>query len=61
MILCGAESDKQAAIMGALTAAAASGQLTPERIDESVRRVLTAKVALGWDVAAAAVAQTAEN
>ncbi len=47
--------------MGALTAAAASGQLTPERIDESVRRVLTAKVALGWDVAAAAVAQTAEN
>ena len=61
MILCGAESDKQAAIMGALTAAAASGQLTPERIDESVRRVLTAKAALGWDVAAAAAAQTAGN
>ncbi len=61
MILCGAESDKQIAIMDALTEAAASGQLTPERIDESVRRVLTAKVALGWDVAAAAAAQTAEN
>ncbi|HWQ06065.1 MAG TPA: glycoside hydrolase family 3 N-terminal domain-containing protein [Feifaniaceae bacterium] len=61
MILCGAESDKQIAIMDALTAAAANGQLTPERIDESVRRVLLAKVALGWDVAAAAAAQTAEN
>lgn len=59
MILCGINSDEQAAIMDALTAAAADGRLTQERIDESVKRILTAKISLGeWDVEAAAAARS---
>lgn len=61
MIVCGAQSDKQIAIMDSLTAAAADGRLTAERIDESVRRILLKKVSLGWDVQSAATAQLAQN
>lgn len=61
IIVCGAQSDKQIAIMGSLTAAAADGRLTGERIDESVKRVLLKKVSLGWDVQAAVAAQAAQN
>lgn len=53
IVMCGAQSDKQQAIVEALAAAAADGRLTQERIDESVRRILIQKISLGtWDVSA---------
>ena len=59
MILCGAVSDKQQAIVEALNSAAADGRLTQARIDESVKRVLLKKFALGtWDVETALAART---
>ena len=61
VILCGAVSEKQQAIVEALNAAAADGRLTQERIDESVKRVLLKKQSLGtWDIAAAIAAQTTQ-
>ena len=60
MILCGAVSEKQQAIIEALNTAAADGRLTQARIDESVERVLLKKLALGnWDIEAAIAARTA--
>ena len=62
VILCGAVSEKQQAIVEALNAAAADGRLTQERIDESVKRVLMKKQSLGtWDIAAAIAAQTTQS
>ncbi len=61
VILCGAVSEKQQAIVEALNAAAADGRLTQERIDESVKRVLLKKLSLGsWDIAAATAAQATQ-
>ncbi len=61
MIICGAVSEKQQAIMDALNTAAAEGLLTQERIDESVKRVLLKKLSLGtWDIEAAVAARTAD-
>jgi beta-N-acetylhexosaminidase len=61
MIICGAVSEKQQAIMDALNTAAAEGLLTQERIDESVKRVLMKKLSLGtWDIEAAVAARTAD-
>jgi beta-N-acetylhexosaminidase len=58
IILCGAVSEKQQAIMEALSKAAAEGKLTQERIDESVKRVLLIKLSLGnWDIEAATAAR----
>ena len=58
VIICGAVSEKQQAIAEALNAAAADGRLTQARIDESVRRVLLQKLALGnWDIEAALAAR----
>ena len=60
IVMCGAVSDSQQAIMTALNAAASDGTLTLERIDESVRRILLKKLSLGtWDIEAALAAQTA--
>jgi beta-N-acetylhexosaminidase len=62
IIMCGAQSDKQQAIVEALAAAAEDGRLTPERIDESVKRVLLKKLSLGtWDIAAAYEERVAEQ
>ncbi|MCE5187930.1 MAG: hypothetical protein LLF75_01925 [Eubacteriales bacterium] len=62
MIMCGAQSDKQQAIMEALNAAAADGRLTPERIDESVKRILLKKLSLGdWDIQTAVTERTQGN
>jgi beta-N-acetylhexosaminidase len=59
LILCGPNSDEQAAIMDALHAAAADGRLSEARIDESVKRILIGKISLGeWDVEAALAAKT---
>ena len=59
MIICGAVSEKQQAIVEALTAAAADGRLTQERIDESVQRILLKKLSLGtWDIQGAVAART---
>ncbi|MEG1524697.1 MAG: glycoside hydrolase family 3 N-terminal domain-containing protein [Clostridia bacterium] len=44
MIMCGAQHDKQIAIMDGLLAAAGDGRLTGERIDESVFRILKKKL-----------------
>jgi beta-N-acetylhexosaminidase len=61
IVMCGAESEKQQAISDALIAAAADGRLTQERIDESVKRILLKKLALGtWDIAAALAAENVE-
>lgn len=58
IVLCGAVSDKQQAIVEALNNAAAEGTLTQERIDESVKRVLLKKLSLGtWDIEAAVAAR----
>ena len=43
LVLCGAQSERQRAIMEGLTRAAADGTLTEARIDESVLRILKAK------------------
>lgn len=54
IVLCGAQHDRQIAIMDALYAAAQSGRISPARIDESVRRILKSKLAVtDWDIAAA--------
>ena len=59
IIICGAVSEKQQAILDALNAAAADGRLTQERIDESVKRVLLLKLSLGtWDIQAQVAART---
>ena len=59
VILCGAVSEKQQAIMEALNNAAAEGKLTQARIDESVKRVLLTKLSLGtWDIEAALAERT---
>ena len=58
IILCGAVSEKQQAIVEALNNAAAEGKLTQVRIDESVRRVLLTKLSLGnWDIESALAAR----
>lgn len=44
LILCGANHDYQRAILDGLYAAVKSGRLTEERIDESVFRILSAKL-----------------
>ncbi|MCL2695629.1 MAG: hypothetical protein FWE69_04825 [Clostridiales bacterium] len=44
LILCGPRHELQRRIMTALTEAAADGTLSPERIDESVTRILRAKM-----------------
>ena len=60
IIICGAVSEKQQAIVDALNAAAADGRLTQERIDESVKRVLLVKLSLGtWDIQGAVAARAA--
>ena len=60
VIICGAVSEKQQAIVEALNAAAADGRLTQARIDESVKRVLLQKLSLGtWDIQSAVAARTA--
>ena len=54
IVVCGAQSDKQQAILEGLSAAAADGRLPMERIDESVTRILLKKLSLGnWDIQAA--------
>lgn len=59
IILCGAVSEKQQAIVEAINNAAAEGKLTQARIDESVKRVLLTKLSLGtWDIEAAVSART---
>jgi beta-N-acetylhexosaminidase len=59
IIICGAVSEKQQAIVDALNAAAADGSLTQERIDESVKRVLLKKLSLGtWDIQGEVAART---
>ena len=60
VIICGAVSEKQQAIVEALNTAAADGRLTQARIDESVKRVLLIKLSLGtWDIQSAVAARTA--
>ena len=60
VIICGAVSEKQQAIVEALNAAAADGRLTQARIDESIKRVLLQKLSLGtWDIQSAVAARTA--
>jgi beta-N-acetylhexosaminidase len=60
IIICGAVSEKQQAIVDALNAAASDGRLTQARIDESVKRVLLKKLGLGsWDIEASLAARTA--
>jgi beta-N-acetylhexosaminidase len=62
VIVCGAVSEKQQAILDALNTAAADGRLTQARIDESVKRVLLEKLSLGtWDIEAALAARTTET
>lgn len=59
VIICGAVSEKQQAIVEALNTAAADGRLTQARIDESVKRVLLKKLSLGtWDIEAVVAART---
>jgi beta-N-acetylhexosaminidase len=54
VIVCGADVDRQTAIIESLHTAAEDGRLSEERIDESVKRVLLKKAEMcGWDVAAA--------
>lgn len=61
VIICGAVSEKQQLIVEALNAAAADGRLTQDRIDESVKRVLLQKLALGdWDIEGAVAAQATQ-
>lgn len=58
IVMCGANSDIQQAIVTALNTAADNGTLTLERINQSVKRILLAKVSLGtWDIEAALTAQ----
>jgi beta-N-acetylhexosaminidase len=58
LIICGAVSEKQQAIVDALNNAAADGRLTQARIDESVKRILLKKLSLGtWDIEAAVAAR----
>lgn len=55
LIICGADSDLQAAIMAGLHDAYRAGRLTEARIDESVRRILQKKLAVtDWDAETAA-------
>ncbi|HRX57978.1 MAG TPA: glycoside hydrolase family 3 N-terminal domain-containing protein [Eubacteriales bacterium] len=62
LILCGINSDEQIVIMDALLAAAQDGRLTQERIDESVERILLAKISLGeWDIEASLAARIEAN
>ncbi len=62
VIMCGAQSDKQQAILEGLTAAAADGRLTVERIDESVTRILLKKLSLGnWDIETQLAERLASN
>jgi len=58
LIICGAVSEKQQAIVDALNNAAADGRLTQARIDESVKRILLKKLSLGtWDIEVAVAAR----
>lgn len=62
IVMCGAQSEKQLAIVEALSAAAADGRLSPERIDESVTRILLKKIALGtWDIQTALAERLGTN
>ena len=55
VIMCGAEYDRQKAIMEGLYAAVSDGRLTEERINESLFRILSAKERyLGWSPAPSA-------
>ena len=60
IVMCGANSDIQQAIVTALNTAAADGTLTLERIDDSVKRILLKKLSLGsWDIEGALAAKAA--
>ena len=62
IIICGADVDRQTAIMESLQTAVENGQLSEERIDESVRRILIKKAEMcGWDVEAAVQNQQTEQ
>ena len=55
LIMCGAEYDKQIAILDGLRAAVSDGRLSEARVNESVKRILLKKIAVtDWDIAAAA-------
>jgi beta-N-acetylhexosaminidase len=62
IVMCGAENEKQQAILEGLTAAAADGRLTSQRIDESVTRILLKKLSLGnWDIQTQLAERLASN
>ncbi len=62
IIVCGADVDRQSAIIESLHTAAEDGRLSEERIDESVKRVLMKKAEMcGWDVEAAVQNQQLEQ
>jgi len=62
IIVCGADVDRQTAIIESLQTAAEDGRLSEERIDESVKRVLMKKAEMcGWDVEAAVQNQQSEQ
>ena len=62
IIMCGAQSEKQQAILEGLTAAAADGRLSTQRIDESVTRILLKKLSLGsWDIQTQLAERLASN
>ena len=49
LILCGANHTYQRQILEGLTEAVADGTISRERLNESVYRILTAKMKTGWD------------
>lgn len=60
VIICGADVDRQTAIIESLQTAVDDGRLSEERIDESVKRVLMKKAEMcGWDAEAAVQNQLA--
>ncbi len=62
IIICGADVDRQNAIIESLHTAAEDGRLSEERIDESVKRVLMKKAEMfGWDAEAAVKNQQLEQ
>ena len=49
LILCGANHTYQRQILEGLTEAVANGTISRERLNESVYRILSAKMKTGWD------------
>ena len=49
LILCGANHTYQRQILEGLTEAVADGTISRERLNESIYRILTAKMKTGWD------------